>query len=55
MKLEADKLRGELEGHAARMQSPLWQKDDGQADEDWTDSLRNDPPASSDPVSGAPT
>jgi hypothetical protein len=54
VKPEADKLRSELEGHVARMKSPLWQKDDGRADEDWTASLKNDPPASSDPVSGAP-
>lgn len=55
MRLDADKLRGEVEGHAERMKSPLWQKDDGQADEDWTASLRNEPPASAEPVGDAPT
>lgn len=55
MKLDANKLRGEVEEHAARMKGPLWKKGDGQADEDWTVSLRNDPPASSEPASDAPT
>lgn len=54
MKLDKDKLLGEVEEHAARMKSPLWQKDDGQADEDWTASLRNDPPASAESVSRGP-
>lgn len=55
MKLDKNKLLGEVEEHAARMKSPLWQKDDGQADEDWTASLRTDPPTSAEPVSGAQT
>lgn len=55
MKLNADKLRGEVDEHAARMKSPLWQKDNGQADEDWTASLRNDPPDSSESASRAPS
>jgi len=55
MKLDADKLRGEAEEHAARMKSPLWQTDDGQADEDWTVSLRNNPPTSSESASSAPS
>ena len=55
MKLDADTLSGQAEEHAARMKSPLWQKDDGQADEDWTASLRNNPPTSSESARRAPS
>lgn len=55
MRLDADKLRAEVEEHAARMKSPLWQKGDGAADEDWTASLRNDPPTSSETAGEAQT
>lgn len=55
MKLDADKLRADAEAHAARMKNPLWQKDDGNEDEDWTASLRTDPPASSESASRAPS
>jgi hypothetical protein len=55
MKLDADKLRGEVEEHADRMKHPLWQKADRLVGKDWTESLRNDPPASSESARSAPT
>lgn len=47
MKLDADKLRAEAEGHRVRMQSPLWSDDDGRRGEDWTAKLNQPthPPA----------
>lgn len=54
MRLDADKLRDEVDGHDARMKGPLWSKDGGEKDDDWMASLRNDPPASSEPTSRAP-
>lgn len=55
MKLNKDTLVNEVDGHEERMQGPLWSKDGGGTDDDWTASLRNDPPASSEPTSRAPT
>lgn len=55
MKLDPDKLRDEVDGHDARMKGPLWSKDGSQPDDDWTASLRNDPPNVSEPTSRAPT
>ena len=55
MKLDKDKLIDEIAGHEERMKGPLWSKDGGEPDDDWTASLRNDPPASSEPLSPAPT
>lgn len=55
MKLDPDKLRDEADGHDARMKGPLWSKDGSQPDDDWTASLRNDPPDVSEPTSRAPT
>lgn len=39
MMLDAEKLRAEVEEHRARMQSPLWSKDDGRRDDNWTNKL----------------
>ena len=55
MKLDKDKLINELAGHEERMKGPLWSKDGGELDDDWTASLRTDPPASSESASRAPT
>ena len=55
MRLDADKLRDEVEGHDARMNSPLWSKDGGESNDDWTASLRNAPPAQSEPTSRTST
>jgi hypothetical protein len=55
MKLDKDKLFNEVEGHADRMKGPLWSKDSGEPDEDWSSSLRKDPPPSAEPASRAPT
>jgi len=55
MKLDKDTLISEVDGHEARMKGPLWSKDSGEPDEDWTASLRNAPPASAESVSRAPT
>lgn len=44
-KLDAGKLRAEVDGHEARMKGPLWSKDGGEPDDEWTASLRKDPPA----------
>ena len=55
MKLDKDTLSSEVDGHEVRMKGPLWSKDDGEPDEDWSASLRNDPPASSESTSRAPT
>ena len=55
MKLDGDTLVNEVDGHEERMKGPLWSKDGGETDEDWSASLRNDPPASSEPTSRAPT
>ena len=55
MKLDKDTLSSEVDGHEVRMKGPLWSKDGGEPDEDWSASLRNDPPASSESVNHAPT
>ena len=55
MKLDKDTLRGEVDGHEVRMNGPLWSKKGGESDEDWSASLRNDRPASSESASHAPT
>ncbi len=55
MKLDKDTLSSEVDGHEVRMKGPLWSKDGGEPDEDWSASLRNDPPASSGSVNRAPT
>ena len=55
MKLDKDTLISEVEGHEVRMQGPLWSKDSGEPDADWSASLRNDSPASSESASHAPT
>ena len=55
MKLDKDTLSSEVDGHEVRMKGPLWSKDGGEPDEDWSASLRNDPPASSGSVNHAPT
>ena len=54
MKLDKDTLVNEVAGHEERMKGPLWSKDAGEPDESWTASLRNEPPASSEPPSRAP-
>ncbi len=55
MKLDKDTLSSEVDGHEVRMKGPLWSKDGGEPDEDWSASLRNDPPASSESANHAPT
>ena len=55
MKLDKDTLSSEVDGHEVRMKGPLWRKDGGEPDEDWSASLRNDPPASSESANHAPT
>ena len=55
MKLDKDTLSSEVDGHEVRMKGPLWSKDGGESDDDWSASLRNDPPASSESTSRAPT
>lgn len=55
MRLDKDTLISEVDGHEDRMKGPLWSKDGGEPDEDWTASLRNDPPAPSASESHAPT
>ena len=55
MKLDRETLVNEVDGHEERLKGPLWSKDGGEPDDDWTASLRNDPPASSEPPSSAPT
>ena len=55
MKLDKDTLSSEVDGHEVRMKGPLWSKDGGESDDDWSASLRNDPPASSESANHAPT
>ncbi len=55
MRLDKDTLLNEVQGHEDRMKGPLWSKDDGESDGDWTASLRNDPPASVESVRYAPS
>ena len=55
MKLDKDTLSSEVDGHEVRMKGPLWSKDGGESDDDWSASLRNDPPASSESTNHAPT
>lgn len=39
MKLDANKLREAADAHMERLQGPLWQPQDGDAQEGWTDAL----------------
>lgn len=55
MKLDKDTLLNEVAGHQDRMSSPLWSKDGGEPDGDWTQALRSDPPAPRTAVGPAPT
>ncbi len=55
MKLDRETLVNEVDGHEERLKGPLWSKDGGEQDDSWMASLRNDPPASSEPPSPAPT
>ena len=41
MRLDKDTLLDEVAGHQERMRGPLWAKDSGEPDDDWTASLRN--------------
>ena len=40
MRLDKDTLLDEVAGHQERMRGPLWSKDSGELDDDWTASLR---------------
>lgn len=57
MKLDKDRLINEVAGHQERMTDPLWSKDGGEPEEEWTASRGNAlaPPAASDSAGYAPT
>ena len=55
MKLDKDTLSSEVDGHEVRMNGPLWSKQGGTSNEDWSALLRNDPSAASESASQAPT
>lgn len=57
MRLDKDTLLNEVAGHQERMNDPLWSKDGGEPEEDWTASRGNapSPPAASESSSYAPT
>lgn len=40
MRLDADRLRAEVEAHRARMESPLWAPTDGEQDASWAAPLK---------------
>lgn len=46
MRLDADRLRAEVEAHRARMESPLWAPTDGEQDESWAAQLKVEPAVS---------
>ncbi len=54
MRLDKDTLINEVAGHQERMNDPLWSKDGGEPDEEWTASTGNAPPAASESASYAP-
>lgn len=54
MKLDADRLRAEVEAHQARMESHLWTRSDGEAEEAWTAPLVGDAHSTEEPLSRAP-
>jgi hypothetical protein len=49
MKLDAERLRAEVDAHRARMESPLWTPSDGDPDESWTAQLTADTHSSEHP------
>ena len=57
MRLDKDTLLNEVAGHQERMNGPLWAKDGGAPEEDWTALLRSTPtpPAASESANYAPT
>jgi hypothetical protein len=55
MRLDKDTLLNEVAGHQERMKSPLWSKGDVELDENWSASLRSDPPAPAETTIDAPT
>ena len=56
MRLDKDTLLNEVAGHQERMNGPLWAKDRGTPEEDWTALLRSTPtsPAASESANYAP-
>ena len=57
MRLDKDTLINEVAGHQERMNDPLWSKDGGEPEEEWTASRGNTPtpPAASESSSYSPT
>lgn len=57
MRLDKDTLLNEVAGHQERMSGPLWAKDGGAPEEDWTALLRSTPtpPAPTETTIHAPT
>ena len=57
MRLDKDTLLNEVAGHQERMSGPLWAKDRGTPEEDWTALLRSTPtsPAASESANYRPT
>ena len=56
MRLDKDTLLNEVAGHQERMSGPLWAKDRGTPEEDWTALIRSTPtsPAASESAGHAP-
>ena len=55
MRLDKDTLLDEVAGHQERMRGPLWAKDSGELDDDWTASLRNPSRESAEAAGSPPT